>query len=123
MAKRQRGELGRPKPKKYFSPPPIPPAKPIPESERVTTAAPTGLLTKKQVLEILNVSHMTLRQMIKDGVIPPPRVIGEDGGRATTIRWIADEFFAAVHNAPRRLPGGAAGTNNQQSDREGSDES
>jgi predicted DNA-binding transcriptional regulator AlpA len=86
--------------------PAIPKAVPVAE-----LAAPTGpvkLLSKKEVRAICgNISEVTLWDWIRKGHFPPAIVIGPDGGGRSKIGWIDSEVYAAIANAPRRLPKGA----------------
>src|SRR5262245_16927940 len=90
-------------PKKPFPKPP----KAVPVAQPATLTGPVKWLSKKQVLEILGVSHVTLREYIRQGKFPPPRIIGKDGGGRSKIGWVDAEVYAAINNAPRRLPKGA----------------
>jgi predicted DNA-binding transcriptional regulator AlpA len=81
--------------------------KAVPVAEPATLTGPVKLLSKKQVLEIFGVSHVTLRDWIRRGIFPPPVVLGPDGGGRSTIAWIDSEVYAHIANAPRRLPTGA----------------
>src|SRR5262245_39832728 len=113
MAKRRqrgRGRSSSVRNTQFPFPPPIPPSVPLAPHELVTpeNAKPDWYLTKKEVCARLKVSDVRLREFVKLGLFPASRVIGKDGGRATAIRWLASEVFAAMANAPRRLPGGEA---------------
>jgi predicted DNA-binding transcriptional regulator AlpA len=90
-------------PKKPFPKPP----KAVPVAEPAALTGPVKLLSKKQVLEIVGVSHVTLRDMIRRGTFPAPRVIGKDGGGRSKIGWVDAEVYAAINNAPRRFPKGS----------------
>jgi len=99
MRKAKRGEIpSRPFPM---------PSKPVPVAP-VQVTGPVRLLSKQEVLALLPIkSPVSLWSWIRDGRFPAPRVIGKDGGHASRIGWIDAEVYAAIANAPKRLPKGS----------------
>jgi predicted DNA-binding transcriptional regulator AlpA len=74
----------------------------------VTT--PIRRLTKKEVLAIVGISHVTLWDWIRQGRFPAPVVIGPEGGARSTIGWIDTEVYNFMANSPRRHPRGSTVT-------------
>jgi predicted DNA-binding transcriptional regulator AlpA len=65
------------------------------------------MLTKKEVIALLPIrSHTSLWSWVRAGEFPAPRVIGR-GGRGSRLGWLDTEVYAAIANAPKRLPKGA----------------
>jgi predicted DNA-binding transcriptional regulator AlpA len=92
----------KPRPKKPFPKPP----KPVPVPGPSAPTGPIKFLSKKQVLEKVGVSHVTLREYIKLGLFPPPRVLGPGNGSRSKIGWIEFEVDTHINNLPKRLPKG-----------------
>jgi predicted DNA-binding transcriptional regulator AlpA len=83
-------------------------SKPVPIAEPVEVSGPVKLLSKKEVLAIVGVCNVTLRSWIMAGRFPAPRVLGPpDGGHRSRMGWIDTEVYAAIANAPRRMPKGS----------------
>ncbi len=54
------------------------------------------LLSSKRLCELLDISRTTLWRAVKEGRLPPPRKIIEDGDN----RWSESEIDEAVHSLP-----------------------
>jgi predicted DNA-binding transcriptional regulator AlpA len=65
------------------------------------------LLSKPEVLALVGVSYATLWDWIRQGRFPAARQLGPDGGHRSKQGWIDTEVYAAIANAPRRLPKGS----------------
>jgi predicted DNA-binding transcriptional regulator AlpA len=78
------------------------PQRAIPPSAPVEATGPMRLLSKKQVLDLLGVTHVTLWDWVRKGHFPAGVVLGPEGGHRTTMRWIDTEVYHAIANMPRR---------------------
>jgi predicted DNA-binding transcriptional regulator AlpA len=67
-------------------------------------------MTKAQVLERLQCSHVTLWDWVRKGKFPAPIVVGPDGGPRSKLYWIKSEVDDHIINSPRRLPRGSTVT-------------
>jgi predicted DNA-binding transcriptional regulator AlpA len=90
-------------PRKSFPKPPN--AVPLPAHVKPT--GPIKLLSKKDVLELIGVSNVTLWSMIRRGDFPPARQLGPDGAQHSKIGWIDCEVYEVLANLPRRMPKGS----------------
>jgi predicted DNA-binding transcriptional regulator AlpA len=68
------------------------------------------MLNKKEVLDLVGVSSVTLWDWIQKGIFPAAVVIGPEGGHRSTQRWIDHEVQTFLANAPRRRPRGSVVT-------------
>jgi predicted DNA-binding transcriptional regulator AlpA len=73
----------------------------------VEVTGPIKLLTRQEVLKLVGVSYATLWDWIRKGHFPAAVAIGPDGGHRSKIGWIDTEVYAAIANAPRRMPKGS----------------
>lgn len=73
-----------------------------------TTAPPLEhdrMLSRGEVLEIVNVTYPCLWGWVKDGHFPAPRQLGFKGKRGR-IGWLSSEVQTWVASRPRRFPKG-----------------
>jgi predicted DNA-binding transcriptional regulator AlpA len=69
------------------------------------TVAPGRLLSREEVLAIVNVSYPTLWWWVREKHFPAPKVLGLKGKRGR-IGWIESEVQAWILALPRRFPKG-----------------
>ena len=81
-------------------------AVPLPAPVEVTDPI-KKMFTKKELLALLGVSHVTLWNWIRKGHFPEAVVLGPEGGHRSTQKWIDTEVYKAIANAPRRRPKGS----------------
>jgi predicted DNA-binding transcriptional regulator AlpA len=74
----------------------------MPKKRQPKITTPVKLLSKKEVLSILGVSHVTLWNWITAGLFPQSREIGPPGGNRTKIGWLDTEVYSFLANAPKR---------------------
>jgi predicted DNA-binding transcriptional regulator AlpA len=83
-------------------------SKPKPKLSTVATAPSSEpvsrLLTRLEVLALLNVTYPTLWGWVRDGHFPPPRELG--WGKKGRIGWVQSEVQAWIASLPKRLPKG-----------------